>query len=572
MLRSLHRLLPPAERRQLTMLTLWLTAAAVTQGVALGLAGAVVAACLEPTRDPGPWMWALAAAVVAFVLIQWVAQMMAFRVAASAARALHVRLGEHLTTLPLGWFTPTRQAHVIDLATGGIPQVMSYPAILLRPALSALVTPVAAALTVAVLDWRFALAILCATALAWWSSRVSARLARRIDQRHHAVTAEVSRRVLEYADRQAVIRTDQRPDDSADLDVALAEAYAAARRAAGTVIPGLVLFSLTLNAASAALVGLGVLWVSGASLSVPVLLGVVVVATRLAAVAAAGADLAAGLRLQAGIIDRLAATLGEQPLPLRPAEVAALADEALVRVEHVDFAYDTVRVIHDVSLALPRRGLTAVVGASGSGKTTLARLLARFWDPAAGRVVVDGRDLRSLTMSQLADYVATVLQDDYLLDTTIGENIRLGRPEATLDEVAAAVRAAGLEGFLAELPEGLDTPTGPGGARLSGGQRQRVSVARAILKAAPLTLLDEATSALDPENSRLIADAAVRLAQHGSVLVIAHNLDTVARADQILVLDGGRIVQRGTHDALKDSPGTYRDLLRLSYGSTGLSS
>ena len=564
MLRSLYRLLPPAERRRLVTLTLWLTAAAIAQGVALGLVGAVVAALLDPARRPVPWSVALGAAVVAYLLVQWIAQMIAFQVGAGTARALHVRLGEHLAALPLGWFTPSRQAGVIDLATGGIPQIMSYPALLLRPAVSALVTPVAAALTVAVLDWRLAAAILCATALAWWTSRLSARLARTIDARHHVVTAEVNRRILEYADRQPVIRTDQRPDDTAALDLALADAYDAARRAAGTVTPGLVLFSVTLNAAFAAVIGLGVLRVSGAGLEVPVLLGVLVVASRLVAVAAAGADLAAGLRLQAGIIERLAATLSEQPLPAVPTGAGGDADKALVRVEHISFAYDTTPVLQDITFTLPRRGLTAVVGASGSGKTTLARLLARFWDPSAGRIVLDGTDLRSLTMPQLAGYLATVLQDDYLLDTTIGENIRLGRPAATPDEVAEAVRVSGLDGFIAELPEGLDTPAGPGGACLSGGQRQRICVARALLKAAPLTLLDEATSALDPANARLIAAAAGRLARQGSVLVIAHNLETVARADQILVLDGGRLRQLGSHAELLGRPGVYRDLLRHS--------
>lgn len=155
-----------------------------------------------------------------------------------------------------------------------------------------------------------------------------------------------------------------------------------------------------------------------------------------------------------------------------------------------------------------------------------------------------------------------MLQDDHLLEGTIGDNIRLGRATASPQEVAAAVTEVGLDAFLAGLPDGLDTPVGPGGSRLSGGQRQRVCVARALLKAAPLTLMDEATSALDPENASLIADAATRLARTGSVLIIAHDLDTAARADQILVLDNGRIVQHGGPTVLASTPGRYRDLVR----------
>jgi ATP-binding cassette subfamily B protein len=154
------------------------------------------------------------------------------------------------------------------------------------------------------------------------------------------------------------------------------------------------------------------------------------------------------------------------------------------------------------------------------------------------------------------------MQDDHLLDGTIGDNIRLGSPTASTQEITAAVADVGLGAFLAGLPDGLDTPVGPGGSRLSGGQRQRVCVARALVRSAPLTLMDEATSALDPENASLVADTAARLARAGSVLVIAHDLDTAAQADQILVLDDGRVVQHGAPSVLAATPGPYRDLLR----------
>lgn len=562
MLRTLHRLLPAPDARRLVTLTVWLTAAAILHGVALGLAGILIAACLDAASDPTVGMIVLAGAVVAFVVVQWVAQMVAFRVGSSTARALHLRLGEQLAELPLGWFTGARRAHIIDLATTGVPQSMSYPAILLRPALTALVTPVAAALTLALLDGRFTLAVLGMTAVAFSASRVSVRLARTVDARRHTVSAEATRRILEYADRQPLIRTDQRPEDSDALDHALDDVHTAARRSAGTVIPGFVLFSLALNALFAVLIGLGVLWVVGASLSVPVLLGVLVVAARLVAVAQSGAELAAGLRLQAGILGRLGAVLGTPPLPHLPGGPPSEPGGELVHVENVSFGYDDAAVIQEVSFTLPRRGLTGLVGPSGSGKTTLVRLLARFWDPSAGRILLDGTDLRSLTSEELAGALAAVLQDDYLLEGSIGDNIRLGRPTASPQEVAAAVTEVGLDTFLAGLPEGLDTSVGPGGSRLSGGQRQRVCVARALLKAAPLTLIDEATSALDPENAGLVADAAIRLARTGSVLIIAHDLDTAARADQILVLDKGRIVQHGAPTVLASTPGRYRDLVR----------
>ncbi|GAA2107089.1 ABC transporter ATP-binding protein [Streptomyces synnematoformans] len=563
MLRTLIRLLPPAGARQLTVLTAWLTAAAVLHGIALGLVGVVVAAWLDPAGDRTPWTIALGTAALAFVLVQWTAQMTAFRVGSTTARALHLRLGDRLAALPLGWFTATRQAGTIDLATTGVPQLMSYPALLLRPALTALVTPPAAALTLALLDWRHTLAVLAATAVAWAATRYAGHLARTVDTRRHRVTAEATDRILEHATRQPVIRTDQRADDTDALDRALEQVRAASRHSAGAVVPGLLLFGLVLNALFAALIAAGIARVTAGALTVPVFVGVIVVTARLTAIAAAGAELAAGLRLQQGTLGRLATTLDTPPLPvLHTPDEPAPATGELVRAERVSFGYDHTTVLHDVSFTLPRRGLTALVGPSGSGKTTLIRLLARFWDPTTGRLLLDGTDLRALCPENLYAHIGTVLREDYLLDTTIGENIRLGRPAATDTELAAAVRAAGLERSVAELPDGLDSPAGPGGTQLSGGQHQRVCIARALLKAAPLTLMDEATSALDPENARLATEAAHRLAATRSVLLIAHNLDTVTHADQILVLDQGRIVQNGTHTELTTRDGPYQRLIR----------
>ncbi|QSB16662.1 ABC transporter ATP-binding protein [Natronosporangium hydrolyticum] len=574
MLRTLYRILPPAAAGQLAALTAWLAAAAVLHGIALGLVGIVVTASLDSGSSATPWLVALGTVALGFVIVQWVAQMTAFRVGSGTARALHLRLGDHLAQLPLSWFNPTRQAGIIDTATTGVPQLMSFPAILLRPALTALVTPAAAALTLALLDWRFTLAVLAATALAWYVSRYASRLAGVIDARRHRTSGEATNRVLEYASRQPLIRTDQRPDDASALHSALEGVRRASLRSAGTVIPGLLLFGLTLNILFAGLIAFGIARVTGESLTVPGFVGVIVVVARLTAIAAAGAELAAGLRLQHGILTRLAGILDTPPLP-RISEVPAGPSvespgggAVLVHADRVSFGYDHTPVLAEVSFTLPRRGLTALVGPSGSGKTTLVRLLARFWDPTSGRILLDGVDLRTLDPDQLAGGIATVLQDDYLLDSTIGENIRLGRPEASEAELAAAAGAAGLDTTIAGLPDGLDSPTGPGGAQLSGGQRQRVCIARALLKAAPLTLLDEATSALDPENTRLISAAARRLATTGSVLVIAHNLDTITHADQILVLDQGRIVQRGTHAALTAQPGRYQDLVRDHAGSS----
>ncbi|MFC6355928.1 ABC transporter ATP-binding protein [Luethyella okanaganae] len=563
MLRTLHRMLPAPEARALAALTAWLSTAAVLQGIVLGLAGITIAALLNAgDDDPWPRLVALAGSSVAFVIVQWAAQLIAFRTGSQTARALHTRLGEHVARLPLGWFTPIRQTELIDTATTGVPQLMSYPAILLRPAITAILTPIAAATTLALLDWRYSLAVLATTVVAWYASTLSQRLARTVDTRRHRTSIEAANRILEYATRQPLIRTDQRPEDVDALDHALRDAARESRRSTVTVLPGLLLFSLTLNALFAALITLGILWVTDATLTVPAFVGLLVTTARLTAIAAAGAELAAGLRLQHGALTRIGSVLDARPLPvLKLPPVETSSGNVLANVEGISFRYGDDPVIEDVSFTLPRRGLTALVGPSGSGKTTITRLLARFWDPTNGRIALDATDLRSIEPDRLYAQIAMVLQDDYLVDATIRENIRAANPSATDADMCRAVRSAGLDSTLAELPNGLDTPTGPGGARLSGGQRQRVSIARALLKAAPLTIMDEATSALDPENTRLVSAAARELARTGSVLVIAHNLDTIVNADQVLVLDRGRIIQRGTHAELARRDGHYRTLL-----------
>ncbi|MFV0527067.1 MAG: ABC transporter ATP-binding protein [Acidimicrobiales bacterium] len=566
MLQTLYRVLPPPEARQLRALVAWLTAAAVLQGVTLGLAGLATAAVIDDV-SPGPWLIAVGVSCAAFVVVQWLAQQRAFHVGARTARALHHRLGDHLAELPLGWFTPARQAEVVDSATGGVPQLMSYPALLLRPAITAVAAPPAAAVTLAWLDWRYGAAVIVAGAVAWPVARYSGRLARTIDARRHRTSTEATARVLEFAERQPIIRTDGRASDDEDLGIALARMRAEGRRSAGTVIPGLVMFGFTINALVAALLGIAVALLATGGAAIGGFVGAVIVVVRVAGLAATGAELAAGLRLQAAALDRLADVLAAPPLPQAPASAVGAGDgvgeeDPLIRVENVSFGYDGTPVLTDVSLEVPRRGLTAIVGPSGAGKTTIIRLLARFWDPDAGSITVDGVDLRAIPAHEFYRQVATVLQDDHLLDLSIGENIRLGRPDAPAEEVDAVVRAAGLAETVAGLPDGLASPVGPGGSLLSGGQRQRVYIARALLKASPLTLMDEATSALDPENARLVTAAAQRLGTTGAVVVVAHNLDTVTGADQVLVIDGGTVRQRGAHADLSLEPGLYRDLLR----------
>lgn len=237
--------------------------------------------------------------------------------------------------------------------------------------------------------------------------------------------------------------------------------------------------------------------------------------------------------------------------------------------EHVDFAYDEKEVLHDVSFTAKEGEVTALVGPSGSGKSTCARLAARLWDVTGGRILVGGVDISKVDPEVLLTDFSMVFQDVVLFDDTIMENIRLGKRGATDEEVLAAARAANCEEFVQRLPEGYHTPVGENGARLSGGERQRISIARALLKDAPVLLLDEATASLDVENETKVQEALSRLLAGKTVLVIAHRMRTVESADKIVVLSDGHVAEEGTPDELLSRDGLFRHMVELQRQSSG---
>jgi subfamily B ATP-binding cassette protein MsbA len=232
----------------------------------------------------------------------------------------------------------------------------------------------------------------------------------------------------------------------------------------------------------------------------------------------------------------------------------------------VSFSYGREPVLRDVDLEVPAGRVLAIVGPTGAGKTTLVDLLLRFYDPVEGSIEIDGVDLRQVRRDTLLDQMAVVTQEPFLFDGSIRDNIRYGRQGATEEEILAAARAAHVDEFVDGLTEGYETEVGAGGTRLSGGQRQRVTIARAILRDPAILVLDEATSSLDSKSERLVQDAIEKLLPGRTVFVIAHRLSTVRAADQIIVLEQGRIAQRGSHDELMAAGGLYRELVDIQTG------
>jgi ABC-type multidrug transport system fused ATPase/permease subunit len=235
-----------------------------------------------------------------------------------------------------------------------------------------------------------------------------------------------------------------------------------------------------------------------------------------------------------------------------------------ISVEHVSFGYERGQeVLQDVSFEAKRGTVTAFVGPAGAGKTTLAYMIPRFISPSQGRVLADGVDISQVTRGSLRSQIAFVFQETALFDTTIAENLRIGKPNASEEELVRATTTAGIYDFIRTLPEGFDTRLGRAGGKLSVGQKQRLSIARALVCDAPIMIFDEPTSALDPETEGRVARALQEASRDRIVIVIAHRLSTVRNAGQILFLDSGRILERGSHSALMSSAGAYRHFVQL---------
>ncbi|MFK7944105.1 MAG: ABC transporter ATP-binding protein [Paracoccaceae bacterium] len=276
------------------------------------------------------------------------------------------------------------------------------------------------------------------------------------------------------------------------------------------------------------------------------------------------------LRQHTTAIEFIYATLDTDRRVAQAADAPALhMSGGEVYFDDVHFTYGEVPALAGLSFTAQAGKVTALVGPSGAGKSTVLSILERFYDPTAGKVTIDGQDIAAVRLSSLRDHMALVTQETFLFDTTVAENIRLGRSDATDEDIEAAARQANAHEFILALEHGYETMVGEGGLNLSGGQRQRVAIARAMLRNAPVLLLDEATSALDAESEARVQEALERLMEGRTTIVIAHRLATIRRANQIAVLDKGRLVEQGTHDYLVEQDGLYARLAALQFGSSG---
>lgn len=311
---------------------------------------------------------------------------------------------------------------------------------------------------------------------------------------------------------------------------------------------------------------------SSALLDVTFLVGIMLFVFELFAPLKALYSQSARLTVMNSCMDRIEAVFSEPELSDDGADTIPESNGAPeVRFKNVNFAYGDKEVLHNVSFDLKRNSMVALVGPSGGGKSTIASLLTRFWDVKSGQILIRGKDVRNVKLSDLMAHISMVFQRVYLFQDTIYNNISMGRPDASEDEVIKAAKKARCYDFIMALPDGFHTVVGEGGETLSGGEKQRISIARCILKDAPIVILDEATASVDADNESYIQQAISELCRGKTLLVIAHRLNTIRNADKILIIADGRIAQAGTHEELMSAGGIYRDFVTVRENSRGWS-
>ena len=572
MWKLLTRVVNAAEMRTIIA---WFVASAVLQGLTLALMIPFLRALYSRSQFLTAWLIAVVVMAVSAALVDTIAMHRSYRVSVfEVCDTMIDRVADHVLTLPLGWFSAEREAAVVN-ATSKEVNTLSHLASMVIPNLcNAFIVPLVMLGATAVVEWPLALIMAAAIVPLVLTWRLMGAATTRANEMEDRTSSAAAGRLVEFARLQPVLRA------TGATKTGWAPVQAALEADSASTLDGLRVkgrpgqyFNLIVNVAFALVMAMGLARVSGHRLDVVAYLAIMAVTARTllpltkAAMYGSEADNAkVALRAVGDILDARPLSDPEPGQEIEPRGTT-------IALNDVSFSYDAGHpVLAGVSLSAPQGRVTALVGPSGAGKSTILRLAARFWDVDDGTVTIGGAPVRSMRASTIMVMTSMVFQDVYLFDTTIRENLRIARPEATDAELAEAARRARLDRVIEALPHGWDTQVGPGGLSLSGGERQRVAIARAFVKDAPILLLDEITSALDGENESAITEVVRELSEGRTVIVVAHRLSTVRQADEVVFLEptqaGARVAQRGTPQELAAVPGPFREFIEASTASS----
>jgi ATP-binding cassette subfamily B protein len=471
-----------------------------------------------------------------------------------------IEIAEHLRYLPMGFFNSNSLGRITNITTNTMEQLADVATLVVMMTTQGIITTGVIFLFILIFDFRIALIVLVGISLFTFFNSMMQNATRPAAPRVSKAGEALVSAVIEYVQGIAEVKNFNLTDKTAKkLEKTIVEKQTAETNLEKTVIPYMCLQGITTKLTGVVMCIASVyFYLTG---SMPLLYAILMVISSF--MVYESLDLMGGfsalMRNVNIIVSQANEVLALPPMDIDGEEIEPEGMD--IELRNVSFSYENKKIIDDVSVKIPAKTTTAIVGPSGGGKTTLTNLMARFWDVKDGEVLLGGHNVKEYSFDSLMKNFSFVFQRVYLFEDTIANNIRFGDPEASMERVIDAAKKARCHDFIMSLPDGYETVIGEGGASLSGGEKQRISIARAIMKDSPVIILDEATANVDPENEAELTYAIEELTRDKTIIMIAHRLKTVRNADQILVLDDGKIVQRGTHKELASKDGIYKSFI-----------
>ena len=478
----------------------------------------------------------------------------------STAAGKRIEIGEHLRYLPMGYFNDTSLGHITSVTTNSMEQMGDIATRAVMMILQGAITTIVISIGLFIFDYRIGIIALIGIALFFLANRFTNRSVARVAGEKIESDKDMVGVVLEYIQGIAEIRNyNLAAQEGTRLSNAIERKTRADIKAEIAAIPLVGLQNLISKLTGVVIAGASIYFCLNGTMNILYTITMLLAAFIMFESLDLAGTYTALLRVIGKCVDLANEILEIPQMDIDGEDIVPSSRD--IHLEHVSFAYENRKIIDDVTLDIKEKTTTAIVGPSGGGKTTITSLIARFWDVDEGKVTLGGRDVKDYSFDSLMENFSFVFQRVYLFEDTIANNIRFGRPDASMEDVVIAAKKACCHEFITSLPNGYDTVIGEGGATLSGGEKQRIAIARAIMKDAPIIVLDEATANVDPENEKELTEAIENLTKEKTIIMIAHRLKTVRHADQIIVVDKGKIVQCGDHEKLMAEDGIYRNFI-----------
>jgi len=531
----------------------------------------VIGALVDGNTDPQTAWMALGimlASIIGKIVTRYFSQLQRTKAGYFMVADKRVYLGNKLKVIPMGYFNQNSLGNITAVATTILTDVESAAPVVLVTTLGGFINAVVFALAILVFDWRIGCIVLAAMLVFLAVTSGMEKRSRDGAPKRQAAQETLVEAVLETIQGMSVVKAFNL-DENANkkVDQAVDESCERNSKLEKAMTPYVALQQLVLKLSSVIIMLMSIVFFLNGTMALAGCLMMLIASFLVFEQLESAGQGTANMRIAETSIDRANEI---DNVPVMDEGGKAIATKSFdIEFNNVRFSYENRPVLQDVSFKLKEKTTTAIVGPFGDGKTTLCNLIARFWDVNSGSVKIAGRDVRDYTLDSLLSNISMVFQNVYLFNDTIANNIKFGKPDATMEDIIQAAKKACCHDFIMATPGGYDTVIGEGGATISGGEKQRISIARAMLKDAPIVILDEATANVDPENEDQLQKAIESLTREKTIIMIAHRLKTVKNADQILVLDNGRIVQQGTHDELMKEKGIYANFIGVRKKAVG---